>query len=148
MVVIFGVGCAVIQPVRSMLFLTVIFGRLAKISSDGVPYALLNFCALVPWTYFSNALVDGVNALITNANMLTKIYFPRNFMAMSAVAARLMDFCIGLSILGGLMAWYRVVPTLAALYLPLFVLLTVLTASGLGMLLTPWRWNTAILSTA
>jgi lipopolysaccharide transport system permease protein len=131
-----GIGWAVIQPVCSMIVFTIIFGNLANVSSDGVPYAIFNLSALVPWTYFSNALIDGVNCLIGNANMLSKIYFPRVLMPMSAVAARLLDFFIGLILLGGLMAWYRIVPTWGVLLLPLFSALMVLAASGLSMWLT------------
>jgi lipopolysaccharide transport system permease protein len=131
-----GIGWAVIQPVCSMLVFTIIFGRLANISSDGVPYAVFNLSALVLWTYFSNALIDGVNCLIGNANMLSKIYFPRMLMPMSAVAARLVDFCIGLVILAVLMAWYRIVPTWYTILLPLLVVVMVLTASGLSMWLS------------
>ncbi|MFZ0927432.1 MAG: ABC transporter permease [Syntrophobacteraceae bacterium] len=131
-----GIGWAVIQPVVSMLIFTIIFGRLADVPSDGVPYAVFNLSALVLWTYFSNALTDGINCLASNVNMLTKIYFPRMLMPMSAVAARLLDFCIGLVILAVLMAWYRIVPTWYTILLPLFVALMVLTASGLSMWLS------------
>jgi lipopolysaccharide transport system permease protein len=131
-----GIGWAVIQPLCSMVVFTIIFGNLANVSSDGVPYAVFNLCALVPWTYFSNALIDGVNCLISNANMLSKIYFPRMLMPISTVVARLIDFCIGLIILGGVMAWFRIVPTLGALLLPLLIVLMILTASGLSMWLT------------
>ena len=131
-----GIGWAVIQPVCSMLIFSIIFGRLADVPSDGVPYPVFNLSALVLWTYFSNALTDGVNSLISNINMLTKIYFPRMLMPMSAVAARLVDFGIGLVILGALMAWYRIVPTWYTVLLPVFVAIMVLTASGLSMWLT------------
>ena len=131
-----GIGWAVIQPLCSMVVFTIIFGNLANVSSDGVPYAVFNLCALVPWTYFSNALIDGVNCLISNANMLSKIYFPRMLMPISTVVARLIDFCIGLIILGGVMAWFRIVPTLGALLLPLLIVLMILTASGLSMWLS------------
>lgn len=131
-----GVGWAVIQPVFSMIVFTIVFGRLAKISSDGAPYAVFSLAALVPWTYFSNALVDGANSLVTNANMLTKIYFPRVLMPMSAVAAKLVDFSIAMVILAGLMAWYGVTPTWGVLLLPALVLLMMLTAGGMGLWLT------------
>lgn len=131
-----GIGWAVIQPVCSMIVFTIIFGRLAGVSSDGVPYAVFNLTGLVLWTYFSNAMTDGVNSLISNINMLTKIYFPRMLMPMSAVAARLVDFCIALCILALLMAWYRIVPTTGIALLPLFGCLMVFTAAGLAMWLT------------
>lgn len=131
-----GIGWAVIQPVFSMIIFTVVFGNLAKVSSDGIPYAVFSLSALVLWTYFSNAVTDGANCLVSNVNMISKIYFPRVLMPMSAVAARLIDFCVGLVVLGCLMAWYRIVPTWGTLLLPLFVGVMVLTASGLGMWLT------------
>jgi lipopolysaccharide transport system permease protein len=131
-----GIGWAVIQPICSMLVFTIIFGGLANVSSDGVPYAIFNLSALILWTYFSNALIDGVNCLISNANMLSKIYFPRILMPLSAVAARLVDFCIGLILLAGLLIWYRIVPTWGTLFLPLFLILMILTASGLSLWLT------------
>ena len=131
-----GIGWAIIQPVSSMIIFTIIFGRLAKVSSDGVPYEVFSFAALVPWTYFSNALTDGVNSLVSNASMLRKVYFPRVLMPMSAVTAKLLDFTITFGILCGMMAWYRVVPTAGILLLPLLIALMVLTVSGLSMWLT------------
>jgi lipopolysaccharide transport system permease protein len=131
-----GIGWAVIQPLCSMIVFTIIFSRLANVSSDGVPYTVFNLCALVLWTYFSNALIDGVNCLIGNASMLSKIYFPRMLMPMSTVAARLVDFFIGLILLGVLMAWYRVVPNWGTLFLPLLIVVMVLSASGLSLWLS------------
>ena len=89
---VIGVGWAIIQPLFSMLIFTVVFGKLAKIDSDGSPYALFSMAALLPWTYFSNAVNDGVASLVSEANMLRKIYFPRLLMPISAVAAQLLDF--------------------------------------------------------
>jgi len=131
-----GIGWAIIEPVFSMLVFTIVFGRLAQVSSDGAPYAVFSFAALVPWTYFSNALVDGVNCLVSEANMLRKIYFPRMLMPLSAVFAKLVDFGIAMVVLVALMAWYRVAPTWDALFLPLLVLLMMVTAGGLGLWLT------------
>ncbi len=119
-----------------MIIFTIVFGRLARIDSDGVPYAVFSFAALVPWTYFSNALVDGANSLVTNANMLSKVYFPRLLMPLSAVVAKLVDFSIAMVILALLMLWYAVVPTWGALALPGLIVLMMLTAAGLGMWLT------------
>jgi lipopolysaccharide transport system permease protein len=131
-----GIGWAVIQPVFSMLIFTIVFGKLAGISSDGAPYALFSLAALVPWTYFSNALVDGANCLVGNANMLSKVYFPRMLMPLAAVAAKLVDFTIAMTLLAGLMLWYGQAPTWGVLMLPLLILLMILTAAGLGMWLT------------
>jgi lipopolysaccharide transport system permease protein len=131
-----GIGWAVIQPLFSMIVFTIVFGKLAKIESDGVPYAVFSFCALVPWTYFANALTEGTSSLVTNANMLRKVYFPRLVLPLSAVLAKLVDFAIAMVLLFALMAWYGVVPTWGVLLLPALVVLMVLTAAGLGMWLT------------
>lgn len=131
-----GIGWAVIQPLFSMIVFTVVFGNLAGISSDGVPYAVFSFAALVPWTYFSNALTEGVDSLVTNANMLRKVYFPRLLLPLSAVAAKLLDFAIAGLLLAGLMVWYGVVPTAWALLLPLLVLMMMVTAAGTALWLT------------
>ena len=131
-----GIGWAVIQPLFSMLVFTVVFGKLARIESDGVPYAVFSFAALVPWTYFANALTEGTASLVSNANMLSKVYFPRLILPLSAVVAKLVDFAISLVLLAALMAWYQVVPTAGILLLPALVLLMMLTAAGLGLWLT------------
>ena len=131
-----GIGWAIIQPVFSMIVFTVVFGRLAQVSSDGAPYALFALAALVPWTYFSNAVTDGANSLVSNANMLSKVYFPRLLMPMASVAAKLVDFAIAMIILAILMIVYQAPPTWGTLALPLLIALMVLAASGLGMWLT------------
>lgn len=131
-----GIGWAVIQPLFSMVVFTIVFGRLAEIDSDGAPYAIFSFVALVPWTYFSNALTEGTASLVTNAQIISKIYFPRLILPLSLVLARLVDFAIALVILAGLMLWYGVTPTRDTVALPLLILLMVLTATGLGMWLT------------
>lgn len=127
-----GVGWAIIQPLFSM----VVFGNLAGVSSDGAPYAVFSFVALVPWTYFANAVTEGTKSLVSNTNMLTKVYFPRLVLPLSAVLAKLVDFTIGLLILFTLMVWYGALPTWGVLALPLLILLMMLTAAGLGMWMT------------
>lgn len=131
-----GIGWAVIQPLFSMVVFTVIFGKLAQIGSDGVPYAVFSFAALVPWTYFSGALTEGTSSLVTNANMISKVYFPRMILPLASVMAKLVDFSIGMVILFGLMAWFGVWPTAGILALPLLILLMMVTAAGIGMWLT------------
>ena len=131
-----GVGWAIIQPLFSMIVFTIVFGRLAGVSSDGVPYAAFSLVALVPWTYFANAVTEGANSLIQNTSMLTKVYFPRLVLPLSSVLAKLVDFSIGMLLLFILMAWYRVVPTWGVLALPCLVLLMMLTAAGLGLWMT------------
>ena len=131
-----GVGWAIIQPVFSMIVFTIIFGNLAGVDSEGAPYALFSFVALVPWTYFSNALTEGTTSLVTNANMLRKVYFPRVVLPFSAVLAKLVDFGIAMCLLLALMAYYGFRPTPDIVFLPLAILLMILTAAGLGMWLT------------
>jgi lipopolysaccharide transport system permease protein len=131
-----GIGWAVIQPVFSMLIFTVVFGRFAGISSDGAPYALFSLAALVPWTYFQNALLESANSLVSQVQMITKVYFPRVILPMSGVLAKLVDFCVAMMVLAGLMAWYGYLPTWNVVFLPLLVLIMVAAAAGLGMWLT------------
>lgn len=131
-----GIGWAVIQPVFSMLLFTIVFGSLAGIESDGAPYALFSLTALVPWTYFSNAVTDGVASLVGEANMLRKIYFPRLLIPLSAVAAKLVDFVIGLGCLVVLMLIYGTLPPWRIAVLPLFILMMVVAAAGTSILLT------------
>jgi lipopolysaccharide transport system permease protein len=133
---VIGIGWAVIQPLFSMLIFTVVFGNLAKVSSDGVPYALFSLAALVPWTYFANALTDSTGSLISNASMLSKVYFPRLVLPLSAVAAKLVDFCVALLMLFALMGIYGVAPKSSVIALPILVVIMVLTAAGAGMWLT------------
>jgi lipopolysaccharide transport system permease protein len=131
-----GIGWAVIQPVFTMLIFTVVFGRFAGISSDGLPYALFSLAALVPWTYFQNALLESANSLVSQTQLITKVYFPRVILPLSGVLAKLIDFCVAMIVLAGLMAWYRVLPTWNIIFLPLLVLIMVAAAGGLGMWLT------------
>jgi lipopolysaccharide transport system permease protein len=133
---VIGVGWAVIQPVVSMLLFTIIFGKLAKVSSDGVPYALFSFAALVPWTYFSNAVTEASGSLVTNANMISKVYFPRLVLPTASVLSKLVDFSISFGVLVVLMLIYRVLPPVQVIFLPVLIFLMMTTASGLGMWLT------------
>ena len=133
---ILGVGWAIIQPVFSMIVFTIVFGNLAQVSSDGVPYAIFSYTALVPWTYFSSALTGASGSLTGAANMITKVYFPRLVIPLAPVLGKLVDFAIALLILFGLMAYFGFVPSAWALFLPVLVLLMMLTASGMGMWLT------------
>jgi lipopolysaccharide transport system permease protein len=126
---------AVIQPFFSMVVFTLFFGKLAKMPSDGIPYPVFNFTAMVAWTYFSNAISDAGNSLISSTNLLSKVYFPRLIIPSSPVLAGLLDFAIAFVILLGMMIYYKIYPTLLILMTPLLVLLMVLTASGVGMFL-------------
>ena len=131
-----GIGWAIIQPLFSMLIFTIVFGRLAKVGSDGVPYALFSMATLLPWTYFSNAVGDGVSSLIGEANMLRKIYFPRILLPTSAVAAKLVDFGIASVMMAILMAVFGHAPPWQILFLPLAIALMILAASGISVWLT------------
>jgi lipopolysaccharide transport system permease protein len=123
----------VIQPVFSMIVFTVIFGRLVKVESDGAPYAVFAFVALVPWTYFSNALTDSTNSLVGNAEMVKKVYFPRLILPAASVSSKLVDFFIAFLLMIGLLLFYRQTPNLNALAIPLLVVMMVLSAGGIGL---------------
>ena len=133
---ILGIGWAVIQPVFSMIVFTIVFGNLAKINSEGVPYAIFSYTALVPWTFFSSSLSSASGSLISSKNLITKVYFPRLIIPISPVLAKMIDFGISFLILVGLMFWFGVQPTIWVLMIPLFILLMMLTAAGVGMWLT------------
>ncbi|AJF06504.1 ABC transporter permease [Geoalkalibacter subterraneus] len=131
-----GVGWALIQPFFSMIVFTIVFGNLAKVGSDGAPYALFSFAALVPWTYFSNAVTESTNSLVAEANMISKVYFPRIILPMSAVLAKLVDFVIAFILLCVLMLFFLQPPTWGVLALPLLIVVMMLTAAGIGTWLT------------
>ena len=131
-----GIGWAVIQPVFTMIVFTIIFGKLAKVGSDGVPYAAFSFAALVPWTFFANSVSESTGSLIQNANMISKIYFPRIILPMAAVLAKLVDFVIALVLLFGIMFWFGIVPGLNVLILPLLIVIMIVAAAGVGVWLT------------
>jgi lipopolysaccharide transport system permease protein len=131
-----GIGWAIIQPVASMIVFTVVFGRLVGVESEGVPYSVFSFVALVPWTYFSNCLTEGTSSMVSNAHMISKIYFPRLIMPISILGARMVDFFIAFIILLLLLAWYGVVPNSGVLVLPLLVVIMAMSAAGLGLALT------------
>lgn len=133
---VLGVGWAIVQPMFSMLVFTVIFGKLAKIGSDGVPYPLFCFSAMVAWSYFSNAVTEATNSVVVNANMLGKVYFPRLILPLSAVLAKLLDLFIALVMLFILMLIFRWPIHWTVLFSPILVILMVLTAAGLGFWLT------------
>jgi lipopolysaccharide transport system permease protein len=128
-----GVAWAVIRPLLTMLILVVVFGKIAGLPSDGVPYPLLVFAAMLPWQFFANAFAEAGNSLIGNANMISKVYFPRLVIPGSAVIACLVDFLISGVILLGLMVWYGVMPDWRIVTLPAFILLAMAAATGAGL---------------
>lgn len=126
----------IIQPLFMMLIFTIIFGGFAKIPSDGVPYPLFNFSALLPWTLFSEGLTRSTTSMVTNANIMTKVYFPRLVIPVSGILSPLVDFFIAFLILILMMAYYGFVPTIAIVLLPLFIMLALATSLAVGLWLS------------
>jgi lipopolysaccharide transport system permease protein len=133
---VLGLGWAVLPPIFRVVVFTIVFGNLAQISSDGAPYALFSFTALVAWGYFSNALSGASGSLLTGVNLINKVYFPRMILPLVGVFSKVIDFLITLALLFILIAWFRVVPTIWTLFLPVLILMMTLNAAGLGMILT------------
>jgi len=129
---VIGVAWAVIRPLLTMLIFTFIFGRVAKLPSE-VPYPVLVFAAMLPWYFFSTAFSEAGNSLITNSNMISKVYFPRLIIPVSTVAVALVDLAISFVVMFGLMLWFGVWPTWRLLLLPVFVILAALAALGPGL---------------
>jgi lipopolysaccharide transport system permease protein len=127
---------AVIQPAFTMLVFTLFFGRLAKMPSDGLPYPIFVYAALLPWTYFANAVSASGNSLVGSANLITKVYFPRIVVPASAALAGLLDFFIALFVLAALMIYYQFLPGWSILLFPFLVALTFLCAVGVGLWLS------------
>ena len=128
-----GIAWALIRPFLTMIVFTVVFGTLAKLPDEGVPYPILVFAAMLPWQFFANSLSECSNSLITNSNLISKVYFPRLIVPTSAVVVSFVDFMISGMILLGLMAWYDFVPSWRILTLPLFILIAVAAALGAGL---------------
>lgn len=133
---VLGFTWAIIRPVFSMVVFSIVFGSLAKIPSDGIPYPIFSYAALIPWTYFSTAMTTSTQSLIDMTGIFTKVYFPRLIIPLTPVLSKLVDFGISFVILFVLMAWYGIVPTINILWVPLLILLMILTASGIGMWLS------------
>ncbi len=133
---VLGAAWAVLQPFFTMVVFSIFFGRLAQVPSDGIPYPIFAYCALVPWSYFAGGLERAGNSLVGSANLITKVYFPRLAIPISAVLAGLLDFAIAFVVLLGMMLYYGIVPTAAILTLPLFLLLAIATALAVGLWLS------------
>jgi lipopolysaccharide transport system permease protein len=131
-----GVLWVVLQPLLTMLVFTLFFGRLAKLPSEGLPYPVFYFSALVPWVYFSYALQNATNVVVENQRVITKVYFPRLVLPLSSVLSGLVDFAIGFIVLIGVTLFYGIRPGLHAALLPLLLLLAILTALGVGLWLS------------
>ena len=130
---VIGVAWAVARPLLTMIVFTVVFSKLAKLPSDGVPYPILVFAGLLPWQFFSTAFSTAGDSLVNNAGMISKVYFPRMVVPISAVIVSFADFLISAVILVGLMAWYGFVPNWHVIALPVFVLLAFVGAIGAGL---------------
>lgn len=129
---VMGASWAVLQPLFTMIVFTLIFGGLAQMPSEGIPYALFSYSGLLLWTYFQNALTNSGNSLVGNASLLSKVYMPRIFIPTAPCLAGLADYGIAMTILAAMMIYYQFVPTVTVLLLPAIVLLTLLLAAGTG----------------
>jgi len=128
-----GAAWAIIQPLFTMLVFSLFFGRLAKVPSDGIPYPLFSLAGLIPWTFFANGLAQSSNSLVTSSNLISKVYFPRLTIPLSAVLSGSVDFGISFLLLLAMMAFYGRAPDVRILALPLFFLLSFITALGVGL---------------
>lgn len=128
-----GIAWSVLRPFLTMVAFTIVFSKLAKLPSDGIPYPVLVYAAMLPWQFFANTLAESSNSLIDNQNLLTKVYFPRLIMPASSVIVSLIDFFISLVILAGLMLWYGFLPDWRIVLLPFFLLQALLFAFGCGL---------------
>jgi homopolymeric O-antigen transport system permease protein len=131
-----GAAWAILQPVFTMVVFSLFFGRLAKVPSDGVPYPVFAYCALLPWQLFAYALAESSNSVVANERLISKIYFPRLLIPIAGVLAGLVDFAIAFGVLILLMLHYGIIPTWTLATLPLFVLLAILTALAVGLWLS------------
>jgi lipopolysaccharide transport system permease protein len=133
---ILGASWAIIQPVMTMVVFNLFFGQLAKVPSDGLPYPIFSYAALVPWTFFSSSVTLSSNSLVGNAQLIKKIFFPRLIMPIASVLGTLVDFLLAFAVLIGMMFAYGYFPTAAILWIPLFTLLAFVTALGVGLWLS------------
>jgi lipopolysaccharide transport system permease protein len=133
---ILGAAWAIIQPFFTMVVFSLFFGRLAKVPSDGIPYPIFSYAALVPWTFFASGLSQSSNSLVGSANLIKKVYFPRLVIPIATVISGVVDFVLAFIVLLGMMLFYRIVPTVNVLWLPLLLLLAFITALGVGLWLS------------
>jgi lipopolysaccharide transport system permease protein len=131
-----GASWAIIQPVLTMVVFSLFFGRLAKVPSDGVPYPIFSYVALVPWTFFANGLTQSSNSLVGSSNLITKVYFPRLAIPIATILSALVDFVLAFAVLVGMMFFYGVTPTLQSLLMPCFLLLALTAGLGAGLWLS------------
>jgi lipopolysaccharide transport system permease protein len=128
-----GIAWAILQPLFTMVIFSLFFGRLAKMPSDGVPYPIFAFAALTPWMFFANGLNQAANSLVTNSNLINKVYFPRLAIPIASVLGGLIDFIPAFIVLLGMMLYFDIYPSLNVIWLPAFLLLALVTALGVGI---------------
>jgi lipopolysaccharide transport system permease protein len=134
---VIGAAWAIIRPFLTMIVFTLVFGKLAQLPSDGsAPYALMVFAGMLPWTFFATAVADASNSLIGNANLISKVYFPRLIVPIAAVMVAFVDFLVSFAILVGLMLWYQFAPGWQVLFLPVFALIAFVASIGTGVWIT------------
>jgi lipopolysaccharide transport system permease protein len=133
---ILGFGWAILQPLIQIVIFTFVFGKVAKVSSDGIPYLLFSSIAIIPWTYMSQSMTQSSMSLVTGQGMLGKVYFPRLAFPMTPVLARLIDFGVSMIIILAVMIYYQVSPTLSFLLIPLFLVMMICVPAGIGMWLS------------
>ena len=134
---VIGAAWAIIRPFLTMVVFTVVFGKLAKLPSDGTaPYALMVFAGMLPWSFFATAVADASNSLISNANLISKVYFPRLIVPIAAVMVAFVDFLISFAILVALMIWYQFMPGWQVLLLPVFAVIAFMASLGIGVWIT------------
>ncbi|NVJ86798.1 MAG: ABC transporter permease [Algoriphagus sp.] len=133
---ILGVSWAIIQPLFTTVVFTLVFGGLAKVDSDGMPYILFSYLALWPWNYFSGTLTESANSLIQNANMITKVYFPRMVLPLSALLSKMLDFTIAFVVVIFMLIYFKQVPGWGVLFTPLLILQLLMCSLGIGMFLS------------
>jgi lipopolysaccharide transport system permease protein len=133
---VLGAAWAIIQPLIAMVIFSVVFGRLARIPSDGIPYPIFNYAALVPWIFFANGLLSSTGSLVGSSNLIKKVYFPRLIIPISSIVSKGVDFVLAFFILLGMMWFYGIVPTYNVVWLPLLFLLMFITSLGVGLWMT------------
>jgi lipopolysaccharide transport system permease protein len=133
---VLGAAWAIIQPFFTMIVFSIFFGRLAQIPSDGVPYPIFSFAALVPWTFFANSLNQSANSLVSSAQLIQKVYFPRLAVPIATVFSGIVDFLLAFIVLLGMMFYYGILPTVNAVWIPVFFLLALITSLGVGLWLS------------
>jgi len=133
---VLGIAWAIIQPFFTMIVFSLFFGRLAKVPSDGVPYPIFSFAALVPWTFFANGLSMASNSLVDSANLIKKVYFPRLAIPLATVLSGIVDFVLAFVMLLGMMFYFGIVPTIHVVWLPLLLLLALVTSLGVSLWLS------------